>query len=63
MWSGEHCGIELDQPTGHSDGSVTGVRYFRCPTDCALFAASSGVVLERRSIVLPRHRPLPASVP
>nr|XP_026690408.1 CAP-Gly domain-containing linker protein 4-like [Ciona intestinalis] len=40
--SGTWCGIELDDGnTGKSDGSIDGVRYFKCPESKGIFALPS----------------------
>lgn len=35
--SGIWYGIELNRPVGKNDGSVQGVRYFKCPDQCGIF--------------------------
>ena len=36
-------GIELDQPVGKNDGSVSGIRYFDCKPSHGVFAPPSKV--------------------
>jgi hypothetical protein len=43
--SGLWCGIQLPSPQGKHDGSVGGVRYFKCPPNHGIFAPASKVTL------------------
>ena len=36
-------GVELNQPTGKNDGSMNGVRYFKCQPNCGIFVLQSKV--------------------
>jgi len=40
---GDWCGIECEKAVGKNDGSVDGVRYFRCNPRCGIFAPVSKV--------------------
>lgn len=51
LTSGLFCGVELDEPEGLNDGSVQGVRYFKCRPQHGIIAPV-GIV-----------RPLPQQLP
>lgn len=40
---GLYVGVELDQPVGGSDGSVSGVHYFDCAPGCGFFTKPGDV--------------------
>jgi dynactin 1 len=42
-------GVILDAAEGKNDGSVAGVRYFDCETNCGLFVKRAQVKLDRDS--------------
>jgi dynactin complex subunit len=51
LTSGLFCGVELDEPEGLNDGSVQGIRYFKCRPQHGIIAPV-GIV-----------RPLPQQLP
>lgn len=46
--SGTWCGVELDDPVGRNDGSINGVRYFKCSVDRGIFAPPCKLTLVER---------------
>ncbi|KAK3754398.1 hypothetical protein QZH41_011174 [Actinostola sp. cb2023] len=61
--SGEWAGVELDEPVGKNDGSVSGVEYFQCRPNRGIFAPISKITKDdsrSSSSSLPvsaKHRP------
>ena len=56
---GVWCGVELDSCTGKNNGSVHGIRYFTCESNCGVFVPVSKVELDtsRRSRAHPSSQP------
>lgn len=38
---GDWVGLELDVPTGNTDGTVHGINYFSCPKEFGLFVKAA----------------------